>query len=90
MEAACAQHTVLATQTMGARLVARLAEQIMAIDADIAQLDEEIEERFKQHPNAPILLSMPGFSVVLAATFLANTGGDLTAFENVDRLASVA
>ena len=33
---------------------------------------------------------MPGFGVVLAATFLANTGGDLAAFENVDRLASVA
>lgn len=89
-EAARAQHTVLTTQTMGARLVARLAEQIMAIDADIAQLDEEIEERFEEHPDAPILLSMPGFGIVLAATFLANTGGDLTTFENVDRLASVA
>lgn len=90
LEAAHAQHTVLATQTMGAQLVARLAEQIMAIDADITQLDEEIEERFSEHRDAPILLSMPGFGVVLAATFLANTGGDLAAFENVDRLASVA
>lgn len=90
VEAARAQHTVLATQAMGARLVARLAEQIMAIDTDIAQLDEEIEQRLEQHPDAPILLSMPGFGIVLAATFLANTGGDLTAFENVDRLASVA
>ena len=33
---------------------------------------------------------MPGFGAVLAATFLANTGGDLRAFETVDRLASVA
>lgn len=90
VDAAHAQHTVLATQAMGARLVARLAEQIMAIDADVAQLDEEIEQRFSQHRDAPILLSMPGFGVVLAATFLANTGGDLSAFENVDRLASVA
>lgn len=90
VEAANAQRTVLATQSTGGRLVARLAEQIKAIDADIAELDEEIEERFTQHPDAPILLSMPGFGVVLAATFLANTGGDLTAFENVDRLASVA
>jgi transposase len=90
VEAADAQRTVLATQGMGARLVARLAEQIMAIDADLAQLDKEIEERFERHPDAPILVSMPGFGVVLAATFLANTGGDLAAFENVDRLASVA
>jgi transposase len=62
----------------------------MAIHADIAQLDDEIEQRFEQHTDAPILLSMPGFGVVLAATFLANTRGDLSAFENVDRLASVA
>jgi transposase len=74
VEAAKAQHTVLATQAMGARLVSRLAEQIMVIDADVAQLDEQIEQRFEQHPDAPILLSMPGFGVVLAATFLANTG----------------
>jgi transposase len=89
VDAAHAQHTVLATQATGARLVARLAEQIMAIDADLAQLGEEIEQRFEQHRDAPILLSMPGFGFVLAATFLANTG-DLAAFENVDRLASVA
>lgn len=90
VEAASAQHKVLATRAMGAQLVARLAEQIMAIDADLAELDEQIEKRFEQHPDAPILLSMPGFGTVLAATFLANTGGDLSAFETVDRLASVA
>ncbi len=33
---------------------------------------------------------MPGFGVTLAATFLGNTGGDLAAFETVDRLASPA
>jgi transposase len=90
VDAAKAQRTVLRTQATGSRLVARLAEQIMAIDIDIAELDEEITQRFQQHPDAPILLSMPGFGVVSAATFLANTGGDLSAFETVDRLASVA
>lgn len=90
VDAAKAQHTVLITQATGARLVARLAEQIMAIDTDIAELDEEITQRFQQHPDAPILVSMPGFGVVSAATFLANIGGDLQAFETVDRLASMA
>nr|WP_245531489.1 IS110 family transposase [Arthrobacter globiformis] len=33
---------------------------------------------------------MPGFGPVLAATFLANIGGNLDAFGSVDRLASVA
>jgi len=90
LAAANAQHTVLRTQAMGAQLVAQLAEQIGVIDAAIAALDEQICERFDQHPDAPILLSMPGFGTVLGATFIANTGGDLRAFENVDRLASVA
>ena len=33
---------------------------------------------------------MPGFGVVLGATFLANTAGNVTVFDTVDRLASVA
>jgi transposase len=90
LAAANAQHTVLRSEAMGAQLVAQLAQQIAVIDAAIAHLDEQICERFDQHPDAPILLSMPGFGPVLAATFIANTGGDLRAFETVDRLASVA
>jgi transposase len=90
MDAANAQRTVLRTEAVAAQLVARLAEQIGAIDTEITRLDEQISDRFNQHRDAPILLSMPGFGPVLAATFLANTGGDLNAFETVDRLASVA
>ena len=90
VDAANAQRTVLRTEAVAARLVAQLAEQIAAIDTEIARVDEQISERFDQHRDAPILLSMPGFGTVLAATFLANTGGDLAAFETVDKLASVA
>lgn len=90
VDAASAQHTVLPTEAVGSQLVVQLAQQITAIDAEIAQLDTQICDRFGQHPDAPILLSMPGFGAVLAATFLANTGGDLRPFETVDRLASLA
>jgi transposase len=90
VEAASAQHTVLRTETVGSQLVAQLAEQITGIDTEIARLDEQISGRFAEHPDAPILESMPGFGPVLAATFLANTGGDLRAFETAGRLASVA
>lgn len=90
LEAANAQHTVLATEAIGASLVARLAAQIMAVDVEVAELDAQISERFEQHRDAPILMSMLGFGPTLAATFLANTGGDLRAFETVDRLGSVA
>lgn len=79
VEAANAQHTVLPTETVAAQLVAAIAGQITADAAAIAQLDEQIQTRFEQHRNASILVSMPGFGVILAATFLANTGGDLTA-----------
>jgi transposase len=90
VEAANAQHASLPAEAVAAQLVAQLAEQIAALDTDVARLDEQISERFEQHADAPILLSMPGFGPVLAAAFLANTGGDLHTFETVDRLASFA
>ena len=33
---------------------------------------------------------LPGFGVTLGAEFLAATGGDISAFDSVDRLAAVA
>ncbi|KQN95408.1 IS110 family transposase [Arthrobacter sp. Leaf69] len=88
--AANSQRTVLPTQTTGSALVIRLAEQISTLDEEIAATDAQITELFRQHDSADIILTMPGFGPVLAATFLANIGGNLEAFDSVDRLASVA
>jgi transposase len=88
--AANAQHIVLPTQTTGSALVVRLTEQIKTLDAEIDDVDTQITDLFRQHESADVLLSMPGFGPVLAATFLANIGGNLEAFDSVDRLASVA
>ncbi len=88
--AAATQHTSLPTQSVGSALVAKLAAEITAIDADLAELDRQIDERFHQHEAAEVLLSVPGFGPVLAATFLANIGGNLEGFDTVDRLACVA
>jgi transposase len=90
LTAANSQHTVLPTQTTGSALVVRLAQQISTLDAEIADVDAQITDLFRQHDSADILLTMPGFDPVLAATFLANIGGNLEAFNSVDRLASVA
>ena len=90
LTAANSQHTVLPTQATGSALVVRLAEQISTLDAEIADVDAQIIELFRQHDTADVLLTMPGFGPVLAATFLANIGGNLNAFDSVDRLASVA
>jgi transposase len=90
LQAANAQHTVLPTQSTGSALVVRLTGQINAIDAEIADVDAQITDLFRQHESADVLMSMPGFGPVLAATFLANIGGNLDGFDSVDRLASVA
>lgn len=90
VDAARAQTTALPAHAVGSALVAKLAATIAAIDEDLADIDAEITERLAQHQSATSLLSMPGFGPVLAATFLAQIGGSLDAFENVDRLACVA
>ena len=90
IEAANAQHTIVPGQQLAAAMVARLAEEVMALDTEIADADTMIEERFHRHRHAEIILSMPGFGVTLGAEFLAATGGDMSAYDSVDRLAGVA
>jgi transposase len=62
----------------------------VAIDEDLVGIDAEITAHVARDDSATNLLTMPGFGPVLAATFLAQIGGSLDAFENVDRLACVA
>ena len=90
IEAAKSQHTVVPGQQLAAAMVARLAEEVMTLDTEIGDTDAMIEERFRRHRHAEIILSMPGFGVILGAEFLAATGGDIAAFGNTDRLAAVA
>lgn len=90
VEAAHQQSTRLPTEPIGSALVTRLAAEITAIDGDLVALDAQLCCRFQQHEAAEILLSLPGFGPVLAATFLANIGGNLDGFDTVDRLAAMA
>jgi len=90
VDAAHAQHTALATEVVGSALVTKLAARITAIDEELAEIDAKIAEHYGQHEDAEILLSLPGFGPVLAATFLAQIGGNLDNFDTVDRLACVA
>jgi transposase len=90
VDAAHQQSTSLPAERIGSELVARLAGEITAIDRNLVELDAQLTARFHQHEAAEILLSLPGFGPVLAATFLANIGGNLDGFDNVDRLAAVA
>lgn len=90
VDAAHQQFTTLPAEPIGSTLVIRLAAEISAIDRDLVELDAQLTDRFRQHEAAEILLSVPGFGPVLAATFLANIGGNLNGFDTVDRLAAVA
>ena len=90
IEAAGAQHTVVAGQQIAAAMVARLAKEVMALDTEIRDTETMIEDRFRRHRHAEIILSMPGFGIQLGAEFLAATGGDMTAFDSADRLAGVS
>ncbi|MCX2748981.1 IS110 family transposase [Arthrobacter sp. MI7-26] len=88
--AARAQDTTVQAQEVGAELVAALARTILDLHGQVAETEKRIEARFREHPHAEILLSMPGFGTLLASEFLAATGGDITAYDSVARLAGVA
>jgi len=90
MEAANAQHTTVAGEQLAAAMVARLAKEVMDLDTEISDTDAMIQDRFRRHRHAEIILSLPGFGVILGAEFLAATGGDMSLFASVDRLAGVA
>ncbi|MFF4519840.1 IS110 family RNA-guided transposase [Streptomyces mirabilis] len=90
VQAAEAQHTAVAGEKLAAAVVARLAREVTALDEEIAETDALIEGRFRDHPHAEVILSMPGIGPVLGAEFIAHTGGDLSIFASADRLAGVA
>jgi transposase len=87
--AAKTQHITVAGQDIAAAMVQQLAKEVIALEAVISDTESMIEARFHRHSHAPILMSMPGFGVTLAAEFLAATGGDMSMFDNPDRLAGV-
>ncbi|REE59087.1 transposase IS116/IS110/IS902 family protein [Streptomyces sp. 3212.3] len=90
VDAAQAQHTALPGERLAAAMVVRLAKGVMALDEEIAELDALIEARFREHPHAEVIRSLPGMGARLGAEFIAATGGDMDAFGSADRLAGFA
>ncbi|MEU9018627.1 IS110 family transposase [Actinomadura sp. NPDC048394] len=88
--AAATQHTTLPGQQIAARLVAQLAEGVITLNEQLKDVDQLIEDRFRRHPCAEVIISMPGIGVLLGAEFLAATGGDMDRFASADQLASFA
>jgi Transposase IS116/IS110/IS902 family len=71
-------------------LVKRLARRLLELDREIKDIDKTITERFREHPYARIIESLPGFGPSLGAEFLVATRGDLASFATAGRLASYA
>ncbi|MFK3736051.1 transposase, partial [Streptomyces sp. NPDC088090] len=67
--------------------VTRLA---MALNEHVVELDKLIEDRFREHELADIVLSVPGIGTTLGAEFLAAVGGSLDRFDFPDALAAFA
>ncbi|GHC75205.1 IS110 family transposase [Streptomyces cinnamoneus] len=90
VEAAQAQTTALPGEKLAAAMMVRLAKRVMTLDEKITELDALIEAKFRKHPHAELIRSLPGMSAKPGAEFLAATGGDMDAFGTSDRLAGVA
>jgi hypothetical protein len=78
IEAATAQRTTVIGQDVAASVVARLAQTVLDIGAELVDVDAMIEAEFQQHRHAGIIASMPGFGHLLGAELLAAANGDLT------------
>jgi hypothetical protein len=57
--AANAQHTTLPGQDMAARLVKNPAERILALDESINDVQRQVREAVRAHPQAKIIESTP-------------------------------
>ncbi|WP_067840312.1 IS110 family transposase [Nocardia lijiangensis] len=74
-----------------ATLIKRLAAKLLDLDREIKDLDKHIATRFRTHPQAAIIESLPGMGPHLGTDFLVSTGGDaLAEFTTPGRLASYA
>jgi transposase len=66
-------------------------DRIDAHSADITRLDERIEAAMEPfRPARDLLISIPGFSRIVAEVFIAETGGDMSVFPSAGHLASWA
>ncbi|KAK1177261.1 IS110 family transposase [Streptomyces sp. NBS 14/10] len=90
VDAAERQHTAVPGEKTIARLLHTLAEEVMALNEQIAEIDKLIEGRFHDHELADIVESVPGIGPILGAEFLASISGSLDDFASPDALAAFA
>jgi transposase len=87
--AAKTQTVRLPGEQVAAGLVAQLAQEVIALDERIKTTDADIEDRFRRHPLAEVIISLPGMGFRLGAEFLAAVG-DPALISSADQLAAWA
>lgn len=88
--AAESQHTSVPGERVAAEVVLRLVKALQALNTELAELDAQIADLFRQHEHAHVISSLPGVGPLLGAELIAVTGGDVASFGSPDRLAGVA
>jgi transposase len=90
-QAAQEQTVALPGEATTALLIGKLARQLLDLDREIKDTDKLLTSRFRDHPQAAIIESLPGMGPILGAQFLVATDGRaLEAFASPGRLASYA
>ena len=69
----------LVAKAFGASVKA-LVGVLVALNAQVAAIEEELAASFEAHPDAEIIRSLPGLGVILGARVLAEFGDDRTRF----------
>ncbi|CAJ1584592.1 IS110 family transposase [[Mycobacterium] wendilense] len=87
--AAKSQTVRLPGEDVAAGLVAELAGEVVALGDRIKSTDADIKDRFRRHPAAEVITSMPGMGFRLGAEFLAAVG-DPALIGSADQLAAWA
>jgi transposase len=91
VRAAQQQTAALPGEATTAMLVRKLARQLLDVDREVKDTDKLITGKFRGHPQARIIESLPGMGPILGAQFLVATDGrPLEAFASPGRLASYA
>jgi len=87
---ALGEQTVIIPGTAASeRVLARLADQLIALQVQRDQVASEIEEALDAHPLSEVLISMPGVGVRTAARILVEIG-DASTFPTAGHLAAYA
>lgn len=90
LAAAESQTLQLRGEAVTAELIATQAGRLLDLQRQIQQVDKLMHARFRTHPQAAIIESLPGMGPTLGAEFLVCIGGDIDGFASSGRLASYA